>query len=120
VYTPEEYIYAIKNTALKELALFLHNFMLSYNGITSKLSYKIPFYYRNSWICYLNITKENKLEFVFCRGVEMKNEAGLLQFRGRKQVSGLLLESIDDLPLDILDELMSDAFNVDDKKLLKK
>ena len=112
----EDYLNNIKKTELNELAFFIHQFILTYPGITSKISYGIPFYYGKKWICYLNITKQNQLEWAFTRAKEMKNKSGFLQFNGRKQVAGITLNNINELHEDILEELMQDALDLDQKK----
>lgn len=114
--SPEDYIYAIQDSNLRELALFLHSFILSYDGVTSKLAYKIPFYYRNKWVCYINIYKKKSIELAFIRGNEMKNESGLLDSRGRKLVLGFIFSSMNDINEVLLDEWMQDAMAVDERK----
>jgi hypothetical protein len=116
MHTPEDYIYSIEDVTLRETALFLHSFILSYEGFTCKLAYKIPFYYRNKWVCYINIYKKHSIELAFIRGNEMKNEAGMLDNRGRKLVYGIIIKSLDDLNELLLDEWMQDAIEVDERK----
>lgn len=112
----DDYLNQIKEPKLRELAWFLHHFILTYTYIYSKISYGIPFYYGQKWICYLNITKNHQLEWAFTRAKEMKNSSGLLQFKGRKLVAGLTLNSIDELDENLLNELMMDALRVDQMK----
>jgi hypothetical protein len=116
MHTPEDYIYSIQDANLRETALFLHSFILSYEGITCKLAYKIPFYYRNKWVCYINIHKKKSIELAFIRGNEMKNESGILDSRGRKLVLGFIFNSMNDINDLLLDEWMQDAIEVDERK----
>ena len=51
-----------------EIMKFLNEMMIDQPGISSKISFKIPFYYRNSWICYINPVKKGGIEFVFTCG----------------------------------------------------
>jgi hypothetical protein len=46
----------------------------------------------------------------------MKNEAGMLDNRGRKLVYGIIIKSLDDLNELLLDEWMQDAIEVDERK----
>jgi len=64
---------------------YLHNLLISFPDIEPKLKYKIPFYYRKSWICYLNPIKKKGIELCFTRGNELSNTQGLLAARDRKQ-----------------------------------
>jgi hypothetical protein len=112
----DDYLNNISNPRLKELALFMHHFILTYPGIKAKISFGIPFYYGQKWICYLNITKQNQLEWAFTRAKEMNNTSGLLQFKSRKLVAGITMNDLDDLNENTLDELMQDALRVDQKK----
>ena len=70
----------------KAIMLHIHKWLTMDLGLTDKLRFKIPFYYRKSWICYLNPTKQGTIEFAFTRGNELSNSQGLLDSRGRKQV----------------------------------
>ena len=68
----------------QKIMQYLNHLVMSFPGITGKISYRIPFYYRKSWICYLNLTKNGGVEFAFPRGNELSNEQGLLDSKGRK------------------------------------
>ena len=68
----------------KDIMQYLHSIMASLPGVTGKISYKLPFYYRKSWLCYLNPTKDGKVEFAFTRGNELSNIQGILESKGRK------------------------------------
>ncbi len=62
-----DYILEFEGT-VKEVMLQLHDFILSHPEMYSKISYGIPFYYRKSWICYLNPRKNKSVELAFIRG----------------------------------------------------
>lgn len=95
--------------------LLLHNLITSFPGVSGKISYKVPFYYRKSWVCYLNPVKHNRVELCFVRGNEPANQQQLLQANGRKQVSGIMLTHADTLPLEAITELLQEAFLLDEK-----
>lgn len=95
----ENFIYNYDGSQ-KEIMLFFHNWLTSELNLTDKLRFKIPFYYRKSWICYLNprptgssgrATKNNAVEFAFTRGNELSNSQGMLDNKGRKQVFSIEL-----------------------------
>lgn len=79
----------------KLIAYEIHFLMLSYPNITAKIRYRIPFYFRKSWITYINPLKNGNLEFCFLRANELSNESGILDFKKRKQVAGIEISSVD-------------------------
>ena len=94
---------------------FLNDLMMSHPEITSKIRYKVPFYYRKSWICYLNPTKKPiGVEMVFLRGNELSNEQGLLDAKGRKQVMGVTFSKVEDVPMETLLEVIQEAILLDE------
>ena len=94
---------------------FLNDLMMSTPEVTSKIRYKVPFYYRKSWICYLNpIKKPLGIELAFLRGNELSNEQGLLDFKGRKQVAGVTFETVADIPVETLLEVIQEAIWLDE------
>lgn len=99
----------------KEIMLRLHQFITEFPEVTSKIRYKIPFYYRKSWICYLNPIKVDKVELAFPRGNELSNEQGLLQANGRKQVRGAIFETVDEIPWQSIHEIFQEAFLLDEE-----
>lgn len=94
---------------------FLHDLMMSTPEVTSKIRYRIPFYYRKSWFCYLNPTKKPVgVEMVFTRGIELSNEQGLLEAKGRKQVAGVTFTSVEDIPVESVLEIIHEALYLDE------
>ena len=98
----------------REVLLFLHELMMSYPTITCKIRYRIPFYYRKSWICYLNPRKNNTVDFCFVRGNELSNEQGILEAKDRKQVRSLTFENVEEIPVEALEEIIQEAILLDD------
>jgi len=92
----------------------LHAIITSLPGVEGRLTYNIPFYYRNTWICYLAPAKDGSVELSFTYGSELSNEQGLLDARGRKQVSGVVFRRLSDIPEDTLLEVLHEALLVDD------
>jgi hypothetical protein len=93
---------------------FLHELIIEKGDLTPKLKYGIPFYYRKSWICYLNPLKNGGVELAFPRGNELSNIQGLLMDKGRKQVFGIELHSIETTPIDSIIELINEAILLDE------
>lgn len=93
---------------------FLDEFILDFPGVTSKLRYGIPFYYKKSWICYLNPIKNNGIELAFTRANELSNEQGLLDFKKRKQVAGIEIYDLKDFPVTTIQEIVNEALLLDE------
>lgn len=108
----------------KQIVLFLHDQFLNYPEISSKIRFKIPFYYYSSWVCYLNPVKPDKIELVFINGKELSNSQGLLVDRGRKKVAGIMLDNINSIPLEAIHEIFSEALILEEEikknKTMKK
>lgn len=100
----------------REILLFLHDLLSRQLELTGKIRYKIPFYYRRSWICYLNPTRDQKVEFAFTRGNELSNAQGLLESKDRKQVYSLTFEKLSDIPPTSLLEIIQEAILLDEVK----
>lgn len=98
----------------REVMFFLHRYLTEELELTDKMRYDIPFYYGRSWICYLNPTKNGAVEFAFIRGNELSNEQGLLDSRGRKQVYGVEFEKMEDIPFELLEEVIQEAILLDE------
>jgi hypothetical protein len=58
--------------------------------------------------------KKGGIEFVFTRGRELSNVQGILQSRGRKEVAGILLHTVEDIPLESLYEVIQEAILLDE------
>ena len=98
----------------QEVLQYLHNLLVSFPDIEPKIRYKIPFYFRKSWICYLNPIKKKGIELCFTRGNELSNAQGLLEARDRKQIRGVIFETVEAIPEEILIEVLQEAFLLDE------
>lgn len=92
----------------------LHDLMLSFPKITTKIRYQIPFYYRRKWLCYLNPIKNNGVELCFLRGSELSNEQGIIEPTERKMVRGISFYSVDKIDKKVLCEIINEAILLDD------
>jgi hypothetical protein len=110
----EEYILDLP-APQRNIMQHLHELLLSYPEVSCKIRYKIPFYDRNSWVCYLNPIKNNGVELAFIHANELSNEQGLLDFKDRKQVAGMSLYKLDDIPTLEVHEILQEAFLVDEE-----
>ncbi len=111
----EDYIYRHEGEQ-RAVLLYLDQLFTRTLNLKSRLRYRIPFYDGQSWICYLNPLKKGAVELAFIRGNELSNAQGLLEARGRKQVRGLILDRVSDIPEDLLYEVIQEAILLDEKR----
>ena len=78
----------------QNLAMYLHEMISSTQDLELKLKFNLPFYYRKTWVCYINKYKKDGVELAFPRGFELSQEHELLSSKGRKMVKGIALFSI--------------------------
>jgi len=97
-----------------QLFQYLHDLFSTYPEMDSKIRYKIPFYFRKSWICYLNPIKKAGVELCFLRANELSNEQGLLDFKDRKQVAGVSYYKMEEIKEPVLHEVIQEALLLDD------
>ena len=98
----------------KEIAWSLHELILTFPEVSGKLKFKIPFYSRKSWICYLNPIKNNGIELAFTRGNELSNDLGLLDFKNRKQVAGVSYYDVEAINFSLVSETLQEAIILDE------
>lgn len=97
----------------KLIASTLHDLMMTFPEVTNKIRYKIPFYFRKSWICYINPIKKDGIEFCFLRADELSNESGILDFKARKQVAGISIFDHKKIPLPAITNVLNEAMLLD-------
>jgi len=107
----KDFIYSYEGEQ-KEIMLFFHQLLLELN-LYAKISYGIPFYYKKSWICYMNPRKNGSIEFAFTRGNELSNSQGILNDKGRKQVSSTEVKRLKEIPLESIQEIIHEAILLD-------
>jgi len=100
----------------RKLLDYFHHIFNNELELTSKIRFKIPFYYGYSWICYLNPIKSGGIELAFVRGNELSNAQGLLQSKGRKQVMSVEFLNVQDIPQDSLMQVVQEALLLDETK----
>jgi hypothetical protein len=109
----EDFIYQFEGSQ-RDTMLYIHNLLTVDMNLTDKIRFKIPFYYGRSWICYLNPTKDGKIELAFVRGNELSNEQGILDSKGRKQVYGIEFGKVSDIPIQQINEILQEAVLLDE------
>ncbi len=114
----ENFIYQFENHQ-RAVLLFLHDLLSNQLELEDKLRYRIPFYYGRSWICYLRPNDDQSIELVFLRGNELSNSQGILDCKGRKQVSGITIKNITEIPMAALEETLQEALLLDETTAYK-
>ncbi len=98
----------------RKILNYLHILLANELELVPKIRFEIPFYYKRSWICYLNPTKRKTADFCFLRGNELSNEQGLLSGKGRKQVVSIEIAKLSDLPEGAIKEVVHEALLLDE------
>jgi hypothetical protein len=93
---------------------YLHDMLTSFTEVTATIRYKIPFYYRKNWVLYLNPQKKGGIEICFIYGQRLSNDYGLLETKERKQVAGITIKKISEIPEEKIFEIIQEAFLIDD------
>ncbi len=110
-----DYILEKEEGVQRDILLHLHELITSFPEVTGKIRYKIPFYDRRSWICYLNPIKGDRVELAFTRGNELSNEQGLLEARGRQQIMGVVFDVVEEIPDETVLEVLQEALLLDEE-----
>jgi hypothetical protein len=97
----------------RELMGHLHKLLVLELDLQPRIRFNIPFYYRKSWILYMNPIKGDRVELAFVRGNELDDTDHLLDSKGRRQVHGLELHGIRDIPQKPLIALIQQAILLD-------
>lgn len=92
----------------------LHDLLLSFPKITTKIKHNIPFYYRKKWLCYLNPISGGGVELCFLRGSDLSNEQDILVANKRKIVAGVSYYSVDEIDKKTLNEVINEAILLDE------
>lgn len=109
-----DYFIDIISDNQREIILYLDALFLSYPEVSKKMRYKLPFYYYNSWVCYLNTVKGDRVELCFINGQKLSNNQGLLDTRGRKMIAGIMLDHQKTIPNEAVLEIFGEAIILDE------
>ena len=109
----EDFIYTHEGEQ-RNILLYFHHLFVDDLDLTCKIRYGIPFYYLHSWICYLNPIKNGGIELAFVRGNELSNAQGILDAKDRKQVYGIELDKVENIPEALIMEVIQEALLLDE------
>lgn len=97
----------------RTIALVLHEVIMGADPeVKTTIRYRIPFYDNKTWFCYLNPQKGGSVELCFLNAKQLDDPAGILDFRGRKMVAGLICDDIDAVPFEALERVVQQAIAV--------
>ena len=102
------------NTKQASSILLLHDLIMENPGLEIKKRWKLPFYFRKSWICYFNILKNGDVEWAFVRGNELSNELGWIEDRGRKQICSVSFSGPEDIDVTKANTYLQEALLLDE------
>lgn len=99
----------------KQIMETIHNELLTYPGVECKIRFKIPFFYKNTWIAYLNPIKKNGVEFCIVRARELNSIKEVVEFKNRTMVAGISIFKLEDIDIDIdsIHFVFQEAFQLD-------
>ncbi len=100
----------------KSIVNRIHGLVSSYPGVHVKMRYKIPFYYRYSWIAYINPLKTGGVEFAFLEGKNLSAANSGLRMKNRKLVAGIDIVEARDIDEDFILETFNEALLLDELK----
>ncbi len=98
----------------RAVARTLHQLCAVELALRPEVRYRLPFYYRNSWICFISPLKNGAVELGFTRGSELTHSAEHLQSKGRKQVYSIEYTRPDDIELETLLPILHEAIVLDE------
>lgn len=92
--TPDEF-YADLTEPHKSIALEIRSLVLGTEpDIVEEIKYGIPFYLREGWVCYVNVTKKNGVTIGFVNGKVMSDTFGLFDNKDLKMIRFIELPSV--------------------------
>lgn len=93
----------------------------SATGIREKISWNVPCYsFRGRLLCYQNVLRNEvcAVDLSFWDGLNLPDEAGLLQDRGRKLVRSLVIRNPADWDEDVIRTYIQEALLINEKRSL--
>jgi hypothetical protein len=110
----DEYIERLENTHHQHLTYHIHHLLMTYEGITCKIRFRVPFYDGKKWICYINPIKKNGVEICFIKGFKLSPKPQLIAGK-RTMVKGISVYEINEEVLSLIAEVFEEAMLLDAK-----
>ncbi len=103
-----------KEGSQKEMLLYFHFLFVERFGLQPKIRFKIPMYYKNKWLTYLNPNKKGGVELSFINGFKLSNRQNLLESKGRKMVRSITFECLEEIQERLICEILEEAIEIDE------
>ena len=91
----------------------LDELIRSYPNISSKISYRVPFYVYHKNICYLHPKKNGEVNLCFINAIAFNQELNWLESKGRKQIKSMTFTNPKTLPFDKIILSLEEAIETD-------
>lgn len=105
--SPLESYYAELEEPKRSAFLYIRSHLLSGADMTESWKWKLPFFdYKGKYFCYLWQDKKSPLPYLaFTQGKKLDHPA--LHFGERKQIGVILFDPSEDLPIELIDEVVA-------------
>ena len=114
----ESYIYA-KEGLQQEILIFFHELFTKEYQLKAQRKWGIPVYSAKQMVFYLNPDKNsNGIHLCFYHGIELAKDHPILEIKGRKLVSSILISNIETMPFKDIELCIKDA--LEREKLRKR
>ncbi len=111
----DDFLRKLEDENLIEVCNTLRDEVMKYPNLEIKKKFNLPFFYGKTWICYLNLIKEQEIELCFVRGRELPSKE-LLNFKKRVMIAGLSFKKVSDIDFGVLKLLLEEAVELDNCK----
>lgn len=118
--TELEQFYESQPPELREVYLALRQIILQQDeNITPEWKYKLPFfYYKGKMLCYLWFHKSFKMPYISIMDANLLHDDRLLM-EDRKRAGILLIDPNEDLPIDMITEILQNTLDLFRKGIIK-
>ena len=114
----ESYIYSKKGKQ-QEILIFFHELFTNKYQLIAKRKWGIPVYSAKQMVFYLNPDKKTDgIHICFYHGIELAKNHSILEIKGRKLVSSILISDLESMSFEALELCIEDA--LEREKLRKK
>jgi hypothetical protein len=97
----------------KSIVDYIYNELVVYSGVECKIKFKLPFFYKNTWVAYLNPIKKDGIEFCIVRAKEIPSIGEFVNYKNRTMIAGISYYSIKEIDFNILHFVFQEAYQLD-------
>ncbi len=118
----DDFLGYLPDNELKIVEVLRHIIHDNIPNCTEKLAYNVPFYYRNSRICFIwpssvpwGNVKLKGVQLGFCNGYLFNNNIQWLDIGDRKQVYSKTFSDVKEIELDMIKYYIFEAVDIDNR-----